>query len=84
MSVLRQQENHFSSSIHGIQSISNADEPIATYLSQLNEDSKRNTFKGTIITGYNHSTTTVQKRKSVGGVIDKLISKMHKKLVQCV
>lgn len=76
MSVLIQQETHFSTSIHGIQSIVNTDEPIAAYLAQLNEASKQSSFEATTSIGYNHSTTTsIQKRKSVGGVIDKLLSK---------
>jgi hypothetical protein len=80
MSVLRQQESHFSSSQHGIQSAPKVDEPIANYLAGLSNppsmSSKRNTCNGANALGYYHSATTIQKRKSVGSVIDKLLSKV--------
>lgn len=66
MSVLRQQQSHFTTSQHSIQQAPKNDEPIASYLAELNKRSKRNTFDGS----YNK----LQKRKS-SGVIDKIMSK---------
>lgn len=51
---------------HSIQQIPKNDEPIASYLAELNKRSKRSTFDGTF--------NATQKRKS-SGVIDKIMRK---------
>ncbi|KAL9557566.1 hypothetical protein PS6_001774 [Mucor atramentarius] len=56
-----------SASQHSIQQIPKNDEPIASYLAELNKRSKRSTFDGTF--------NATQKRKS-SGVIDKIMREM--------
>lgn len=69
MSVLRQQQSYFTTSQQNIQQTPKNDEPIASYLAELNKKSKRNIFDS--------SHNTLQKRKS-SGVFDKIMSKKKK------
>ncbi|KAG2190946.1 hypothetical protein INT46_004949 [Mucor plumbeus] len=64
MSVLRQQQSYFTTSQQNIQQTPKNDEPIASYLAELNKKSKRNIFDS--------SHNTLQKRKS-SGVFDKIM-----------
>lgn len=78
MSVLIQQGSHFSSQ-PDIQSFSKNDELIASYLAGLNNtgctsSAKQNMYSQSTSLGYNHSITLAQRRKSAGGVIDKMLS----------
>lgn len=57
-----------SASQHSIQHMPKNDEPIASYLAELNKRSKRSTFDGS----YN----TTQKRRRSSGVIDKIMRKL--------
>jgi hypothetical protein len=68
-------QNHFISSRHDIQTLSKAEEPVSNYLAALNQPSpKRNTFNSSASNDGNKSIMT-QKRKSLGKVIDKILSK---------
>lgn len=66
-------QNHFSASRHETQLISKAEEPISSYLANLNQPPKRNTFNSS--NSENKSIMSL-KRKSLGKVIDRLLSKV--------
>lgn len=65
------QKPHFSTSIQSI-----SDEPIASFLSELNRKSSQLAGIRTI-----SCTEPTQKRKSVHGVIDKILSKLRKRIM---